>query len=95
MSYWVNDIVKHRKINVAGDNARFLVSMYDATSQGNYATASGGKLIHDAEQLSHLLVQGKLPPALWSVVADYISLATSNTAAGMNFFILQGAADNS
>ena len=53
-------------------------TMYGA--QGSVWFATVTKLTHDAEQMAHLLLQGKLPAELWEATSDYLSVAKAHSA---------------
>jgi hypothetical protein len=64
-------------------------TMYGA--QGSVWFATVTKLTHDAEQMAHLLLQGKLPPELWEATGDYLSVAKAHSAqVGGGLFQLDG-----
>lgn len=64
-------------------------TMYGA--QGSVWFATVGKLLHDAEQMAHLLLQGKLPPELWEATSNYLNAAKAHSATpGGGVFQVEG-----
>lgn len=53
-------------------------TMYGA--QGTFWFTTVTKLVHDAEQMAHLLLQGKLPAELWDAANDYLQVAKAHSA---------------